>query len=179
VLRRWNAETHPVMARRSPLTTRGGRITAADERFVRAHLERTDGFRFSVSFPDLERAAPLTMDEAPPLGGGDGPNPAALVASAVGGCLAASLVFCLRKARVEPSGVVADATAHIVRNAAGRFRIGGVDVELSLSVAAEDQARFDRCLPIFEDFCIVTESVRAGVPVRVHVTPRLAAAVAQ
>ena len=150
-----------------------------DERTARAHLERADGFRFSIAFPDLERAAPLTMDEAPPLGGGDGPNPAALLASAVGGCLAASLVFCLRKARVEPAGVTADATAHIVRNAAGRFRIGGIDVELSLSIAAEDQAGLDRCLPLFEDFCIVTESVRAGVSVRVHVTPRLGTAVAQ
>jgi organic hydroperoxide reductase OsmC/OhrA len=148
---------------------------AADERLARAHLERTEGFRFSVSFPDLDRAAPLTMDEAPPLGDGEGPNPAALLASAVGGCLAASLVFCLRKVRVEPAGVTADATAHIVRNATGRFRIGGIDVALSLSVPAGDQAGLDRCLPLFEDFCIVTESVRAGVPVRVHVTTPIGA----
>ena len=139
---------------------------------IRAHVERADGFRFDVTFPDLDRVAPLTVDEDVPLGAGAGPNPAALLATAVGTCLAASLVFCLRKARVEPAAVTADASARIVRNDRGRFRIGGIDVELSLSLAEADRAAFDRCQPLFEDFCIVTESVRQGVPVQVRLAAR-------
>jgi uncharacterized OsmC-like protein len=145
---------------------------AGHDRTVRAHIERAEGFRFTVNFPDLERAAAVTVDEEPPLGGGSGPSPAALLATAVGSCLAASLVFCLRKTRVEPAEVTADATAHIVRNERGRFRIGGIDVELALSLDAADRTAFERCTPLFEDFCIVTESVRRGVPVQVRLTTR-------
>ena len=127
-------------------------------------------FRFSATFPDLERAAPVTTDEAPPLGAGAGPNPAALLAAAVANCLAASLVLCLRKARVEPAAVSADAVAHMVRNEKGRLRIGSVDVELSLDLGDQDQAGVARCAPLFEDFCTVTESVRQGIPVQVNVS---------
>jgi hypothetical protein len=34
---------------------------------------------------------------------------------------------------------------------------------------AEDLPRSKTCLEIFEDFCIVTESVRKGIPVDVEV----------
>jgi organic hydroperoxide reductase OsmC/OhrA len=150
---------------------------AAQDKIARAHIEHAENFRFTVTFPDLQRSVPLSTDEDEPLGSGAGPNPAALLAAAVGNCLAASLVFCLRKARVEPAAVSADAAAHVARNEAGRFRIDGIDVELSFSVEAAQQAALERCLPLFEDFGIVTESVRRGVPVRVHVGAREALSV--
>jgi len=81
-------------------------------------------------------------------------------------------VFCLKKVRVEPRTVTADVTARIVRNEQGRFRIGDVDVDLSLAIADEDTAGFERCQGLFEDFCIVTESVRHGIPVNVRVEAR-------
>jgi uncharacterized OsmC-like protein len=139
-----------------------------EQNVARAHVERTERFRFSASFPESPRAATITIDEQPPLGEGAGPNPAGLLAAALGSCLAASLVFCLKKVRVEPGSVTADVTAQIVRNERGRFRIGGVDVELSLGVADADAAQFARCQGLFEDFCIVTESVRHGIPVHVR-----------
>jgi organic hydroperoxide reductase OsmC/OhrA len=80
---------------------------------------------------------------------------------------------------VEPQAVAADAVAHIVRNEAGRFRVGSIDVELSVAVSESDQARLDRCDTLFEDFCIVTESIRHGVPVAVRVkTPQIDAVTA-
>jgi len=139
---------------------------------ARAHIERTERFRFSASFPESPGSATIVIDEQPPLGEGAGPNPAALLAAALGSCLAASFVFCLKKVRVEPATVTADVTAHIVRNERGRFRIGDVDVELSLDGAEGDAAGLERCQDLFEDFCIVTESVRHGIPVNVRVATR-------
>ena len=143
-----------------------------EQRGVHVHLERLEKFRFAADFPESPYAARIIIDEQPPLGEGAGPNPAGLLAAALGSCLAASFVFCLKKARVEPETVTADVTAQIVRNERGRFRIGDVDVELSLAVADGDAAGLERCQGLFEDFCIVTESVRHGIPVHVRVATR-------
>jgi uncharacterized OsmC-like protein len=140
---------------------------------ARVHIERVQGFQFSVDFPSAPRAARMTVDEHPPLGDGHGPNPADLLAAALGSCLAASFVFCLKKARVEPGDVTTDVTATIVRNTRGRFRIRDVAVEISFEADDEGAATIKRCEDLFEDFCIVTESVRNGIPVNVHVARRL------
>lgn len=145
---------------------------AADDKVARAHLDLVEGLRFTVSFPDVGDAPLIAIDEQPPLGGGAGPTPAATLAAAVGSCLAASLTFCLSKARITPVSVSADAAAHLTRNDAGRFRISGIDVDLEIAVGDGDTARLQRCRDIYEDFCIVTESVRRGIPVDVSVSTR-------
>jgi len=145
---------------------------SSEPRFARVHLERGEKFHFTASFPDLPHAASMTVDEQPPLGDGLGPNPAGLLATALGTCLSSSLVFCLSKAHIDPTSVRADVTAQIVRNDRGRFRIGGVDVDIAFEVDAQDAARVERCHQLFEDFCIVTESVRQGIPVNVRVDAR-------
>lgn len=144
---------------------------AHDESVARVHLAWNQDYRFVATFPDLPRAAALALDEAPPLGSGAGPNPAALLAAAVGTCLAASLTFCLRKSRADIAGLTADVTAHVVRNEAGRLRIGSLDVVLSPAVGREHQHQLTRCEGLFEDFCIVTESIRHGIPVNVTTAP--------
>lgn len=140
-----------------------------DDSVTRVHLELTQDYRFVATFPDLPDVSAITLDETPPLGHGAGPNPAALLAAAVGNCLAASLVFCLRKSRAEIDHISADVSARITRNDAGRFRIRDVDVALSPGVATSDLNRLMRCDDLFEDFCIVTQSVRNGIPVHVTV----------
>jgi uncharacterized OsmC-like protein len=142
---------------------------AADSRTARVHVQLVDGYRFAATFPDLPGAAPMTLDEEPPLGAGAGPNPAGVLAAAIGGCLSASLTLCLNKAHLEPDAVNANVTARIARDEAGRFRIEGIDVELTPCFAGADQERFERCKALYQDFCIVTESVRHGIPVNVNV----------
>jgi len=131
-------------------------------------LEHLDGYAFRISF-DETAIAPLLVDEPPPLGESRGPNPSRLIAAAVANCLTASLLFCLQKARVQPAGLRASARGRLVRNEKGRLRLDGIDVTLTLDPGAEGQPRLDRCLGLFEDYCVVTESIRQGVPVSVRV----------
>jgi organic hydroperoxide reductase OsmC/OhrA len=111
----------------------------------------------------------LITDESPPLGQGKGPNPSRLLATAVGNCLAASLLFCLGKARISLDGLEAEVVTEFTRNAVGRLRIAGVQVRLLPHWTEETAAKARRCLEIFEDFCVVTHAVRNGFPVRVQV----------
>ncbi len=141
---------------------------AADSRNALAHVQLVDGYRFTATFPDVAGADPITLDEAPPLGAGAGPTPAGLLAAAIGGCLSASLTLCLNKAHLDPDAVNAHVSARMGRNETGKLRIEAIDVDLTPCFAGTDEARFDRCKTLYEDFCIVTESVRHGIPVNVH-----------
>lgn len=129
-------------------------------------VEEIDGFDFRVKF-DKEQFAELRLDEPPPLGHDHAPNAARILAAAIGNCLAASLVFCLRKAGQTSAGVSADVAVDIVRNEARRLRIGKVDVTLHTTL--ESAEALGPCIETFEDFCIVTQSVRRGIDVAVHV----------
>ncbi len=147
------------------------------ERFT-VGLTLRDNYAFTVEFDDAS-VSPIVVDEMPPLGEGNGPNPARLLAAAVGSCLSASLLFCLRKARIEVGELRTSVEGTIVRNERGRLRIGGLRVRLAPELTEEQRERMGRCLDIFQDFCIVTESVRDGIAVDVEVenAPAPAAAV--
>ncbi len=134
-------------------------------------VRRREGFRFDVSFDDASWPAVL-LDEPSPLGEDTGPNAARMLGAAIGNCLAASLLFCLQKAHVPVSDLTARVEGTIGRNERGRLRITGVRVVLEPSVEGDaEPARLSRCLGIFEDFCVVTESVRQGIDVEVEVAP--------
>ena len=142
-------------------------MTTANSEFTVA-LSLRDGYAFNVEFDDAE-APPLVVDELPPLGEADGPNPARLLAAAVGHCLSASLLFCLRKSRIEVANLRTTVEGSIVRNERGRLRIGSLRVRLAPELTDEQRERTGRCLDLFEDFCLVTESVREGIAVDVEV----------
>ena len=129
-----------------------------------------EGYEFTVDFarPGL---APLVVDEWPPIGAGGGPNPSRMLATAVGHCLASSFLFCVRKSRVDVTSMAVRVEGTMVRNERGRLRVGGLRVRLAPGIRAEDRERLGRCLQIFEDFCIVTQSVREGLDVQVEVAP--------
>jgi organic hydroperoxide reductase OsmC/OhrA len=135
-------------------------------------LSLRDGYAFNVEFGDGE-GPPLVVDELPPLGEGNGPNPARLLAAAVGSCLSASLLFCLRKSRIEVGELRTIVEGTITRNERGRLRMGGIKVRLAPQVTPEQRERMGRCLDLFHDCCIVTESVREGIAVDVEVEPAL------
>jgi uncharacterized OsmC-like protein len=133
-------------------------------------VERVERFKFDVTFDDPSWA-PIRVDEPVPIGDGTAPNATRLLSAAVGNCLAASLLFCLQKSRVEVTDLAAHVECAVVRNEKGRMRIGSVKVTLKPSVEGVPPERLGRCLDLFEDFCIVTQSVRAGIDVDVTVEP--------
>lgn len=130
-------------------------------------LEQQQGYEFRVKF-DWPGVPDLVLDEPEPLGGKRGPNAARLVAAAVANCLSASLLFCLQgKFKQNPGPINAEVTGRLERNERGRYRIAGIDVAISLSEEAGALQHLDRCADQFEDFCIVTESIRKGIPVSI------------
>lgn len=133
-------------------------------------VEQIEGFDFVVKF-DKAQFAEVRLDEPPPLGHDHAPNAARILAAAIGNCLAASLVFCAKKQGAPAAGVSADVAVEIVRNEARRLRIGKVDVTLHTTLPADHPA-LAGCISTFEDFCIVTQSVRRGIDVDVKVVPR-------
>lgn len=140
----------------------------SDEQIVELSLEQVADYEFRVRF-DGTSIADLTTDESAPLGHDAGPNPSRLLAAAVANCLCASLLFALRKFRNEPHGLAAHARATLQRNEHGRWRVVRIGVDLALEDAADTIEHVDRAMSQFEDFCIVTESVRQGIAVDVVV----------
>lgn len=139
-----------------------------DEKEFDLTLTRGEGFQFVTEF-DGAKMAKLLLDEPSPLGEDEGPNAARVLGAAIGNCLSASLLFCLERARVNVDGMRTEVHGRITRNEKGRFRIAGISARLVTEVPPEDQERVARCLDVFEDFCIVSGSVRQGIEIDVEV----------
>jgi uncharacterized OsmC-like protein len=139
-----------------------------DESRFTIELTQQADYRFETRF-DRAGVPPLVSDEPPPLGGDAGPNPDRLLVAAIANCLCASLLFALRKFKNDAGPMRARGTATVVRNEQKRLRIGRVDVEIHLGVVAAELKQLERALAQFEDFCTVTQSVRAAFPVGVRV----------
>jgi len=130
-------------------------------------MEQVKGFEFNVKF---DEGISLLMDEPEPLGEDNGPSASKVLSAAVGNCLSASLLFCLQKARVNTRSIKTTVTTKLARNEQKRLRIGGSQVRIEIDMDKDDAPnRAERCIQLFEDFCIVTASVRNGIDVGVEV----------
>ncbi len=139
-----------------------------EEKEFNLTLTLGEGMQFDTEF-DGEKMANLLFDEPAPAGEDEGPNAARVLGAAVGNCLSASLLFCLRKARVNVEGMRTEVRGTVGRNEKGRFRVENIAVRVITEIPPEDQSRVDRCLKVFEDFCIVSASVRQGIDIDVEV----------
>lgn len=132
------------------------------------HLEQEEGYAFRVKF-DIKKAQDILMDEPPPLGERNGPNASSLLAAAAANCLSASLMFCLAKEEVPAHSIKTEATCTMVRNEKKRLRVGRLDIRITAGDELLESKKLDRCMTLFEDFCVVTASIREGIPVAVEV----------
>ncbi|WP_455392291.1 OsmC family protein [[Eubacterium] cellulosolvens] len=132
-------------------------------------LELIDKLQFNVKF-DLPEASELLMDEPPVFGGsGLGPNASRAIAAGVSNCLSASLAFCLRKTRADLKGMKTVAHGTVGREE-GLLRLQKIDVKIYPKLGSEeDLDKLERCRGLFEKYCIVTESIRRGLPVNIEV----------
>jgi len=140
----------------------------SDDHSFSVEVQQVEDFRFTVDF-GLDGVDDLLLDEPAPLGGGAGPNASRVLAAAIGNCLCASLLFCLRRARAEVSGIGARVSGSWVRNEEGRWRIKEMEVEINPSVEEEHASQLERCAEIFEQFCVASQSVRDGIEIIVKV----------
>lgn len=138
-----------------------------EDKELSVSMELIKGYEFKVTFD--ERLPELLMDEPEPLGAGNGPNATKAFSAAVGNCLSASLLFCLHKIRVKPTALKTTVKTKMVRNEKKRLRIGPSHVTITLGFDPESRSRLGRCMGLFEDYCIVTQSVRGGIDVTVEV----------
>jgi uncharacterized OsmC-like protein len=134
---------------------------------VSVSLRQQADYRFEIHFGD--NIPGLIADEPAPLGKGEGPSPAQLLAASVGNCLSDSLLFALRKFKQAPEPLRCEVQAEVGRNPEGRLRVLGLHATITLGVVASALEHLDRALAQFEEFCTVTQSVRQAFPVRVTV----------
>lgn len=130
-------------------------------------LHQRQDYRFEVRF---QSGGPTLLTDAPaPLGAAAGPNAEELLLAAVADCLSASLLFSLRKYKNVAVALRSQARATLARNEQGRLRVAAIEVEIDLGAPAASFKLLERALDQFEDFCVVSQSVRAGIPLQVRV----------
>ncbi len=106
-----------------------------------------------------------------------GPNPSRMLALGVLGCLSASFIFCLKKRNFKVDDFKSEAEVTITRNEKGFWRVKKIDVNIEPKLLdPENLKRAKQCLKtgkdgvsFFEQYCIVTQSVRSGIAVNVNV----------
>ena len=134
---------------------------------VEVTLEQQQGYRFEARFSNGTPS--LITDEPAPLGTNQGPSPAQLLVTALANCLSDSLIFALGKFRQPNDGIRTEAVGLIGRNEQNRMRVVGVEVTLHLGHPASVFERLDRILEQFEQFCTVSQSVAAALPITLTV----------
>ena len=105
--------------------------------------------------------------------GGEDGAPSAVDYMVLGllGCQLSALTQCLRKARIEEYEVAAEAdlddwrredvSEELPENLVKR--IDHLTVSLDVTVSEEYEARAQRCLDVYDQGCIVGQSIRAGI----------------
>ena len=134
----------------------------------KAVVELVRDYVFRATFSGTD--AVLLMDEPSPLGTLIGPNASRMLSAAVGNCLSVSLAFCLRKSKVDLKGIRTEVAPIVERDNEGFWRVVRLAAKIRVEVAeSTEPSRLQRCLEIFENYCVVTGAVRSGIKVDVKV----------
>lgn len=134
---------------------------------ISVSVRRLNKYRFLVDFGD--DLPPAHADEPAPLGDGSAPSPVQWLAAAVANCLSASLIFANGRYHEEAGAVQTKVTCHMGRNDRGRLRVMALDACLTMGSVPASPEHLERALQNFADFCTVSKSVEAGIPLRVSV----------
>ena len=99
----------------------------------------------------------------------DSPSPEHLLLAAVANCLSASLLFALRKFKQNAEAIKTTISCTVGRNEEKRMRVTHINATLNLGKEASQFENLERILAQFEDFCTVSQSVQAGIPITIRV----------
>lgn len=140
-----------------------------ERRFI-VNLKHESGFRFISQASEDGRlhGNSYVSDEPDPIGEASGPATPALLGSAIGHCLSASLLETLRHAHVEVLGFETEVVTIVKPNEDGLPRIDGVDVQLRPMVKNQS-VDTKRSAEVFEKHCTVSSSLKRGIEIRVNV----------
>jgi uncharacterized OsmC-like protein len=147
-----------------------------DERHFGVRLRLLENFQFESQAYEGERlhGVPFRSDEPDPIGDAAGPSTPALLASAVGHCLTASLVEICRHAAFRLASVETDAVAVVAPNAEGLPRIKRIEVTITPTLTSRaSDTMLKRCEGSFRRYCTVCSSLEPAFPVNVSVDWRL------
>ena len=141
-----------------------------EEMVSETEVEWLKDLQFKANY-DLPKVKELIMDEPPQLGGsGAGPNAARVLASSIGDCLSASILFCLTKSRVPVKNLKSNIKTRVARNEDNFLRVKDIEVEIQVQLEDPGETKkSERCKELFEKYCIVTDSIRNGIPISVNV----------
>jgi uncharacterized OsmC-like protein len=99
-----------------------------------------------------------------------GPNPSKLLALSILGCMAASFAFCLQKKNFSLPDIEGKAVITSKRNKKGFWRLKKIDIVLNPTIESPEMyKRVDQCKKFFEQFCIISESIREGIEINTTV----------
>lgn len=139
-----------------------------EEKVFITKLRRIKNYQFKANF-DTPKDFEVLIDEPDPIGEGSAPSASRFLAAAVGNCLSASLLFCFKKAKIDLGDFNTIVETNMRKNERGRWRIASIKVKLKPLIGQNNVTKSKRCLDLFEDFCIVTQSVRKGINVEVDI----------
>ncbi|MEK7258542.1 MAG: OsmC family protein [Pseudomonadota bacterium] len=129
------------------------------------NLKLLENYLFQIDFGEFGN---LLSDEPEPLGGGEGPSPAGLLAASVANCLSASLLYALRRHKEDPGELTATITGRFGR--VEKFlRVTHFDVQIRLGTSKEALPSLEGAVAQFENYCTVTQSVRRGIEVDIEI----------
>lgn len=117
----------------------------------------------------LEGIPKLVVDEDPPAGKNGGPDPSRLLAASIAHCRLSSLLFCLEKSRAKVNDLSSSVKVRFGRDENKRLRVISIDSVIEADVPESERTKFERCVPLYEQFCTVSESVKKGIPITTEV----------
>jgi uncharacterized OsmC-like protein len=117
----------------------------------------------------------LAIDEPEEFHGDDrGPSSVEYLGIAIGGCLGTSFSYCLKKMEVpiKTMRISIDVNLHHVdMDGVNPLRVTGIAAEINVVLENdEDSELLDLCIESYKKYCVVTQSVIAGIPVDVQIT---------
>ena len=136
---------------------------------VKATLLENIAFKVKIKdFPEF------IMDEPESFHGDDrGPSSAEFLLVAIAGCQGVSFQFCLQKFRIEVEEMtvtVESKMKHVFHEEYEREILNIIHINVIIDVKLknpEDEEDLLECFGVYQKYCVVTTSIRRGIPVDV------------